>query len=61
MIRDHFLSSISSFHFKLPKKHIDQLNVAVHVQSNEFASANDIKEMRYFKNKTVVFFPHNKA
>ncbi|KRZ13016.1 hypothetical protein T11_14177 [Trichinella zimbabwensis] len=43
------LLNISSFHLKLPKKHIDQLNVAVHVQSNEFASANGIKEIRYFK------------
>ncbi|KRY53176.1 hypothetical protein T03_13132 [Trichinella britovi] len=35
---------ISSFCLKLPKKHIDQFNVAVHAKSNEFASANGIKE-----------------
>ncbi|KRZ61963.1 hypothetical protein T02_5548 [Trichinella nativa] len=36
--------NISYFCLKLPKKHIDQFNVAVHAKSNEFASANGIKE-----------------
>ncbi|KRX59517.1 hypothetical protein T09_6832 [Trichinella sp. T9] len=41
---DEHLFLISYFCLKLPKKHIDQFNVAVHAKSNEFASANGIKE-----------------
>ncbi|KRZ89154.1 hypothetical protein T08_14573 [Trichinella sp. T8] len=44
---NRILLNISYFCLKLPKKHIDQFNVAVHAKSNEFASANGIKELIY--------------